>query len=139
MLKHEHGLERYEQRLGRPENFVLHTVVAILSYVVFGLMSPIIYGFSFRKSDNKDYKLATLAAASLVCIAILSIGKAYVRRPPKYFQTVIYYICMGFIVSGVGYVAGDLINTLLKKLGVFDYRVAPVVPVLAVSRGLSVY
>ncbi|CAO2832397.1 unnamed protein product [Amaranthus hypochondriacus] len=139
VLKHEHGLERYEQRLGRPENFVLHTVVAILSYVVFGLMSPIIYGFSFRKSDNKDYKLATLAAASLVCIAILSIGKAYVRRPPKYFQTVIYYICMGFIVSGVGYVAGDLINTLLKKLGVFDYRVAPVVPVLAVSRGLSVY
>ncbi|XP_057534515.1 uncharacterized protein LOC130812716 isoform X4 [Amaranthus tricolor] len=143
VLKHEHALERYEQQLGRPENFVLHAVVAMLSYVVFGLISPIIYGFSFSKSDNKNYKLTTLAAASLVCIAILSVGKAHVRRPPKYFQTVFYYICMGFIVFGVGYAAGDLINTLLKKLNVFDYRVAPVaVPVLgngAVSRGLSVY
>ncbi|KAL2921563.1 Membrane protein of ER body-like protein [Bienertia sinuspersici] len=112
-------------QLGRRDHFLLHAVVAILSYITFGLLSPVIYGFSFRKSDNKNYKLATLAAASLVCITVLSIGKAYVRRPRKYIKTIFYYISMGFMVSGVGYVAGDLINMLLKKLGVFDAN-APV-------------
>nr|BAM64844.1 hypothetical protein [Beta vulgaris] len=132
VLRHEQATERYEDQLGRPGHYVLHAIVAILSYLVFGLLSPIIYGFSFRKSDNKDYKLATLAAASLACITILSIAKAYVRRPPKsYLKTIFYYVVMGFMVSGVGYVAGDLINMLLKKLGVFDPK-APVtmMPVL---------
>ncbi|XP_057249457.1 uncharacterized protein LOC104888095 isoform X4 [Beta vulgaris subsp. vulgaris] len=132
VLKHEQATERYEDQLGRPGHYVLHAIVAILSYLVFGLLSPVIYGFSFRKSDNKDYKLATLAAASLACITILSIAKAYVRRPPKsYLKTIFYYVVMGFMVSGVGYVAGDLINMLLKKLGVFDPK-APVtmMPVL---------
>ncbi|XP_021858836.1 uncharacterized protein [Spinacia oleracea] len=126
ILKHDQSTERYEDQLGRPGHFMLHAVVAVISYLVFGLMSPIIYGFTFRKSDNKDYKLATLATAALVSITILSIGKSYVRRPPKeYIKTILYYITMGFMVSGAGYVAGDLINMLLIKLGVFDSK-APV-------------
>lgn len=126
VLKHEHGTERYMQQLGRPGYFCLHATVAVISYLIFGLMAPIIYGFCFRKSDNKDYKLITLAAASLVSITVLSTAKACVRRPPKaYIQTVFYYLSVGFMVSGVGYVAGDFINMLLKKLGVFDSRSAP--------------
>ncbi|KAJ8425416.1 hypothetical protein Cgig2_020936 [Carnegiea gigantea] len=126
VLKHEHGTERYVQQLGRPGYFCLHATVAVISYLIFGLMAPIIYGFCFRKSDNKDYKLTTLAAASLVSITVLSTAKACVRSPPKaYIQTVFYYISVGFMVSGVGYVAGDFINMLLKKLGVFDSRSAP--------------
>ena len=126
VLKREYGSERYTQQMGRPGHFCLHATVAVISYLIFGLMAPIIYGFCFRKSDNKDYKLMTLAAASLVCITVLSTAKAYVRSPPKaYLQTVFYYIGVGFTVSGVGYVAGDLTNMLLKKLGVFDSRSAP--------------
>lgn len=121
ILKREHATEHYIQELGRPGHFLLHATVAVISYLLFGLMAPIIYGFSFRKSDNKDFKLATLAAASFVCVLVLSTAKAYVRSPPKaYIQTVFYYLSIGFMVSGLGYVAGDLINELLKKLGVFD-------------------
>ncbi|CAO2821432.1 unnamed protein product [Amaranthus hypochondriacus] len=139
-LKQEQGTERYLEQLGRAGHFVLHAFVAILSYLVFGLMSPFIYGFTFRKSDNKDYKLATLAGASLVCITILSIGKAYVQKSPKpYFSTVFYYISMGFMVSGITYVAGDLINMLLKKLGVFDHRAPPVLGAGAVNGAWSSY
>ncbi|KAL9240227.1 hypothetical protein vseg_014472 [Gypsophila vaccaria] len=132
VLKHEHTTAHYEAQLGRPGHYMLHAVVAIVSYLVFGLMSPIIYGFAFRKSDNKDYKLATLAAAALACITLLSVAKAYVRNPPKaYIKTVFYYVSLGVMVSGLGYVAGDVINTLLKKLGVFDPRAPDNVPVLA--------
>ncbi|XP_057546765.1 membrane protein of ER body-like protein isoform X2 [Amaranthus tricolor] len=139
-LKHEQGTERYSEQLGRAGHFVLHAFVSVLSYLVFGLMSPIIYGFTFRKSDNKDYKLATLAAASLVCITILSIGKAYVQKSPKpYFSTVFIYVSMGFMVSGITYVAGDLINMLLKKLGVFDYRAPRVLGAGAVNGAWSAY
>ncbi|KAH9611312.1 hypothetical protein KSS87_023674 [Heliosperma pusillum] len=142
-LKHEHATEHYEAQLGRPGHYMLHAVVAIISYLVFGLMSPIIYGFSFRKSDNKDYKLATLAATAIACIALLSAAKAYVRNPPKgYIKTVFYYISLGFMVSGLGYVAGDTINMLLKKLGVFDPRAPSDVPVLAagvMNAGWSYY
>ncbi|XP_021725742.1 membrane protein of ER body-like protein [Chenopodium quinoa] len=126
VLRHEHATERYIDQLGSPGHFKVHAVIAVLSYLVFGLMSPIIYGFAFRLSDNRDYKLASLAAAALVCIAILSIAKAYARSPPKgYMQTIFYYIGVGFSVSGAGYAAGHLINELLKKLGIFDPK-APV-------------
>ncbi|KAK9724102.1 hypothetical protein RND81_05G048400 [Saponaria officinalis] len=132
VLKHEHTRERYESQLGRPGHYMLHAVVAIASYLVFGLMSPIIYGFTFRKSDNKDYKIATLAVAALACITLLSVAKAYVRSPPKaYTKTVFYYVSLGVMVSGLGYVAGDVINTLLKKFGIFDSRTPENVPALA--------
>ncbi|XP_021762436.1 membrane protein of ER body-like protein isoform X1 [Chenopodium quinoa] len=119
-LKQEQNTEHYEQQLGRPGHFLLHATIAIISYLVFGLMSPIIYGFSFYKSDNKYLKLAALAAVSLVCITLLSTGKAYVQRPPKaYMKTVFSYISLGIMVAGPGYIAGDLANMLLKKFEVF--------------------
>ncbi|KNA22738.1 hypothetical protein SOVF_031670 [Spinacia oleracea] len=126
LLKHEQATASYEDQLGRPGHFLLHAVVTVISYLIFGLISPIIYGFAFRKSDNKDYKLGIVAAASLVCIIFLSIVKANVQRPKKpYIQTILSYISVGFMISGAGYVAGYLINMLLKKLGIFDPR-APV-------------
>ncbi|XP_021725751.1 membrane protein of ER body-like protein [Chenopodium quinoa] len=120
-LKQEQNTEHYEQQLGRPGHFLLHATTAIMSYLVFGLMTPIIYGFSFYKSDNKYLKLAALAGVSFVCITLLSTGKAFVQRPPKaYMKTVLSYIGLGIMVAGPGYIAGDLANMLLKKFEVFD-------------------
>nr|BAM64843.1 hypothetical protein [Beta vulgaris] len=120
-LKQEQNTEHYEQQLGKPGHFLLHATITIISYLVFGLMSPIVYGFSFYKSDNKYLKLATLAPVSLICITLLSIGKAYTQRPPKtYMQTVFSYISLGVMVAGPGYIAGQLANMLLKKFQVFD-------------------
>lgn len=84
-------------------------------------MPPVVYGFSFRKSDDKQLKLAVVAAASLVCILILAVGRAYVRRPPKHYsQSVAAFVILGFMVSGVSYAAGVLIERLLEKIGIFE-------------------
>lgn len=100
---------------------MLHAVVAIISYLTFGLVCPVVYGFSFRGSDDKQFKLMVAAAASLVCILILAIAKAYVQRPPKpYLKTVLTYMIVGFMVSGVSYAAGELVERLLEKLGLFE-------------------
>ncbi|KAL5562134.1 hypothetical protein UlMin_031881 [Ulmus minor] len=113
-------VEKYQQLLGKRENFLLHASVAILSFLVFGLVSPLVYGFSFRQSDDKDLKLAVVAAASFFCIILLAIGKAHIKTPRNYMKTVMYYIVVGIGVSGVSYFAGKLINKLLVNLGLFD-------------------
>ncbi|KAH9606716.1 hypothetical protein KSS87_003780 [Heliosperma pusillum] len=123
--------QQYEDQLGQPGHFLMHAVIAVISYLVFGLMSPLIYGFSFYKSDNKYLKLATLAASSLMFITALSTGKAYVQRPPKaYLKTVFYYISLTVAVSGIAYVAGNLISILLKNLSVFESETSNSMPAL---------
>ncbi|XXG67024.1 hypothetical protein AAC387_Pa06g0462 [Persea americana] len=118
-------LDRYEATLGRRENFWLHATVSVLSYIMFGSLPPIIYGFTFRKSDNKEYKLIAVAAASLLCIILLAAGKAHVRKAPKnYIRTILYYIGIGVAASGLSYVVGVLFKKLLEKLGWFDSSAA---------------
>lgn len=119
-LKQEDNTQHYEHQLGTPGHFLLHATISIVSYLVFGLMSPIIYGFSFYKSDNKYLKLATMSSVSLLCITLLSAGKAYVQRPPKaYVRTIFTYISLVVMVAGPGYIVGQLANMLLKKLQLF--------------------
>ncbi|XP_043718973.1 membrane protein of ER body-like protein [Telopea speciosissima] len=119
-------IDRYEETLGRRENFRLHAIVAVLSYIIFGLLPPVTYGFSFRKSDDELYKLIMCGAASLVCIILLAIGKAHVRRPPRsYVKTVLYYLLMGLTASGLCYAVGLLIKRLLENSGWFESLSAP--------------
>ncbi|KAL2556421.1 membrane protein of ER body-like protein [Forsythia ovata] len=113
--------DHYRELLGRRQNFVLHATVVILSYLIFGLVPPVVYGFSFRKNYDKELKLVVVAVASLLCIAVLAIGKVYIRRPPKsYLKTVVKFVVLGFMVSGVSYAAGGLIKRLLERLGLFE-------------------
>ncbi|XP_042047108.1 membrane protein of ER body-like protein isoform X2 [Salvia splendens] len=113
--------DRYRQLLGRRQNFALHAFVAIVAYITFGLVPPVVYGFSFRESDDKQLKLLMVAAASFVCILVLTLGKAYVQRPPKpYLKTVMTFLVIGISASGVSYAAGGLVERLLEKLGLFE-------------------
>ncbi|XP_059660126.1 membrane protein of ER body-like protein isoform X2 [Cornus florida] len=66
--------DQYEELLGGKCS--LHAIVALLSFLVFGLIPPVTYAFSFWKSDNKDLKLVAVAAASILCMVILAFGKA---------------------------------------------------------------
>lgn len=96
-------------------------VVSLISYLVFGFLPPVVYGFSFRESNNKNFKLLTVAAASIVSIMSLAAGKAYVQSPRKsYFKTISYYVVLGFMVSGASFLFGDLIMMLLEKIDIFD-------------------
>ncbi|XP_066378669.1 membrane protein of ER body-like protein [Miscanthus floridulus] len=110
----------YWLELGRRSKYQLHMVIAILSYILFGLLPPVIYGLSFRTSDNRENKMLVVAAVSLLCIALLAIGKAHVKRPRTYFTTLLYYLSIGFSSSGLSYVAGVLITKLLAHFGIID-------------------
>ncbi|CAI9292014.1 unnamed protein product [Lactuca saligna] len=119
--------DRYQQLLGRRVDFPLHVLVSLLSYLVFGFLPPVVYGFSFRESNDKDFKLLTVAAASIVCIMILAAGKAYVQSLNRsYIKTISYYMAFGFAVSGVSYLFGGLIMELLDTIGLFPPASGPV-------------
>ncbi|XVE58229.1 hypothetical protein DITRI_Ditri04bG0153200 [Diplodiscus trichospermus] len=123
--------DRYQVLLGRRQNFALHVTVAILSFLIFGLVPPVVYGFSFRKSDDKDLKLAAVAGASLICIILLALGKGHVRKPHRtYFRTLSYYVALGIMVSGVSYLFGELIKKLLEQLRLFESSSAVSMPYL---------
>ncbi|XAR60949.1 hypothetical protein NMG60_11034502 [Bertholletia excelsa] len=116
-------VSRYQESLGQRENFLLHATVAVISFLIFGSIPPVAYGFSFRQSDDKDLKILVVAAASFLCIAMLAIGKAYTKRSPGfwvYIKTVLYYLTVGVTTSGISYVAGNLISRLMDKLGWFN-------------------
>ncbi|GER46769.1 vacuolar iron transporter (VIT) family protein [Striga asiatica] len=112
--------DRYKELLGRRQNFLLHAVVSVISYLVFGLVPPVTYAFSFRKTDDRQLKLLVTAAVSFVCIFWLAVGRAYVRRAPKpYLSSVFTFVVLGFIASGVSYAVGALAQRLLERLGLF--------------------
>lgn len=110
----------YWLQLGRRSKFRLHMVMATLSYILFGLLPPVIYGLSFRESDNRENKMVAVAAASLACIALLAIGKAHVKRPRAYIKTLMCYLTIGVSASGLSYVAGVLITRLLAHFSLID-------------------
>ncbi|GAA0149864.1 transporter [Lithospermum erythrorhizon] len=113
-------INKYRELLGMRQNFVLHAFVAILSYLLVGSMAPAIFYFSFRKSDHKELKLLAVAVASFLCILVLATLKAYVQRPPQtYIRTVVCYLIIGVIVSGVSYGGGKFFEWYLDKLGLF--------------------
>jgi hypothetical protein len=116
-------VDQYNEVLGERKNFILHAFIAILSFIIFGLIPPIVYGFTFRENDEKDFKLAAVAGASLLCITLLSIAKAYIKRPNSYityFQTVFYYVSTGAVATVLSYLAGDMVKKLIEKLGLFE-------------------
>nr|XP_051198138.1 membrane protein of ER body-like protein isoform X4 [Lolium perenne] len=111
----------YWVNLGRRSKAQLHMVMALLSYVVFGLLPPVLYGLSFRESNDRENKMMVVAAATLACIALLALGKAHVKsRPRTYFKTLMYYLMIAVSCSGLSYVAGVLITRILVSYGVID-------------------
>lgn len=81
-------------------------------------MPPVVYGFSFRESDDRDLKIAALAGSSLICIVLLAAAKAHVQNG-SYWKTVMYYVSLGVAASGISFVVGDLFDELMEKLGLF--------------------
>jgi hypothetical protein len=121
--------DRYQELLGRRANFKLHATGAFLSYLIFGSVSPVVYGVLYREIDNREFKLAAVVATSLICIMLLAIGKAHTRKSPKsYIRTVMYYITMALMASGVSYITGNLLKELLEKFGWFESDLAITMP-----------
>ncbi|KAF8079574.1 hypothetical protein N665_1018s0030 [Sinapis alba] len=117
---------RYKRLLGRRENFTLHATIAILSFIITGLLPPVVYYFSFTTTHNKNYKVASVFGASLLCIAFLALAKAHVRNPRgSHLKSVLYYAMTAVSVSGITYVVGNVVSQLLEKYGWSDGSETP--------------
>ncbi|XP_023004151.1 uncharacterized protein LOC111497568 isoform X3 [Cucurbita maxima] len=111
-------VDRYEVVLGNRENYVLHCTLAIISFILFGLVPTLVYALTFTKSNNKDFKLAAAVGASFLCIILLAIGKASIQRPKNwdaYAKTVATYIVIAAWAGSFSYMAGDLLDKFIKK------------------------
>nr|CAD1831182.1 unnamed protein product [Ananas comosus var. bracteatus] len=133
----QNDFDRYRDIVGKRPHFVRHLIVAVLSYIIVGTLPPLVYGFSFRKSSNTEHKLIAVAAASLLCVALLAIGKAHIRLPRKYIATMLYYLSLGVTASGLSYVAGVMLNSLIEQLGLFNDHTSPAPPPPSLFRDLS--
>ena len=121
--------DRYQELLGRRANFRLQAIIVVLSFLISGLVPPLIYGVLFRKNDNREFKLVAVVATSLVCVIFLAIGKAYTQKTPKsYIRTVVCYVSTVLMASGVSYIASYQIKEFLEKFGWFESSSAIVMP-----------
>ncbi|CAL0319595.1 unnamed protein product [Lupinus luteus] len=108
--------DRYQAQLGRRANFLLHIVVAILSFLIFGSVPIIVYGLLIHKNYSGELKFAVVAVTSIICIILLAIGKVYTKSTPKsYTTTLLRYVTLALAASGVSYIAGGLIDNLLEN------------------------
>ena len=108
-----------------------------LANALVGIMPPLIYGFSFRESNSTEYKLIAVAAAGLLCISLLAIGKAHVKPQKAYIKYLLSYLSLGVSASGLSYVAGLMISRLLEKLGLFDSNASVSAPPSIIHRDIS--
>lgn len=127
---------KYKELLGSVEHFPMHVFFAILSFLMFGIIPPMAYGYSFYRTNDKDFTMLIVAVASLVSVGLLAIFKAYIDRCngfAGYVKTVLYYLTTAVTVSGVSYVAGNLVMRFIKEVGWFETssRVAMTNPSLA--------
>ncbi|XP_052107965.1 membrane protein of ER body 2 isoform X2 [Arachis duranensis] len=109
--------DRYQELLGRRSNFLLHVVVAVLSFLILGSIPIIVYGVLINKNYYTEVKLAAVVTASLLCVILLAIGKVYTKPQPKaYIKTASHYVTMALVASGISYIVGNLVQDLLEKL-----------------------
>ncbi|KAJ0251526.1 Membrane protein of ER body 1 [Hirschfeldia incana] len=121
-VEEEEEEDRYVEALGRREKWMFHRLIAISSFVVCGLIPPLVYGFSFRTRVEKrqEYKTLAVYGVSLVCIVLLSVAKAYVSKRREYAKTLFRYTSMATTASGFSTFLGYFVNQWLEKSGFYD-------------------
>ncbi|CAA0404537.1 unnamed protein product [Arabidopsis thaliana] len=115
--------DRYEELLGRRTKSRIHILVAVMSYIFFGLIPPLVYAFSFYETGIKNYKLISVFLGSLVCVILLGSIKVYVRKPTNscgstkaYLKSAAYYTSIVVASCGISYVVGDIMGEYIEKL-----------------------
>ncbi|CAG7898600.1 unnamed protein product [Brassica rapa] len=107
-------IDPYEQLLGNRDNVVLHCIVVVVSFIFFGVIPPLFYGFSFKTTDNRYYEASVFVAASLLCVITLSFGKAHAFKKDK-LKTVAVYTGTAIGASAFSCIASQHVRGLLEK------------------------
>jgi peptidoglycan/LPS O-acetylase OafA/YrhL len=95
----------------------LHGTVALISFIVFGALLPLVYAFSHRQTDDRDQKFILCCGATIVVVSLLSLGKARVSNR-RYLRTLGAYLLVLVLSSIVGYLTGDHVAELLDNWGI---------------------
>ncbi|GJX15327.1 membrane protein of ER body-like protein [Tanacetum coccineum] len=64
---------KYKELLGRVEHFPLHVFLAILSFLVFGIIPPVAYGYAFHETSDKDF---TIMVVAICAVAVSGVSYA---------------------------------------------------------------
>lgn len=120
--------ERYEDVFGDRKNYGLHFTVAILSFVLFGLVPPLVYGFTFCKPEDKILKIPTVTIVTVFCTGLLGVGKAYIQKATNCVEYV--NIIGKCIVDAIGTsvlttLGGDLIEKYFEQARWFEPNKIP--------------
>lgn len=113
---------------GDRKNYRLHFSVAILSFIVFGLVPPLVYGFTFCKPEQKTLKIPTVTIVTVLCIALLGVAKAYIERKtscPEYINIMGKCIVDALGTTVLSTIGGDLIGNYIEKTGWFEPNKIP--------------
>ena len=95
----------------------LHATIALISYVVFGVLSPLIYAFSYRQTDDRDRKFILCCGVTIATVGLLSLGKAKVSNK-GYVRTLCAYILVLVVSSIIGYLTAEHVADLLDSWGI---------------------
>ncbi|KAL0688717.1 hypothetical protein Bca4012_088394 [Brassica carinata] len=117
------SVDPYEELLGKRNKVILHCFVVLISFIFFGVIPPLFYGFSFKITDKGRYQEAAIfVAASLVCVISLSFAKAYAFGMDK-LKTVAAYTGIAIGGSAVSFVASQHARDVFSK---YDFhKLAP--------------
>ncbi|CAM6086243.1 unnamed protein product [Calypogeia fissa] len=104
---------RFQDEVG--QGFI-HGLISSISFVFFGLLAPITYGFSFRNASNHYPKFAATCVVALIVIVLLGAAKAHVNKN-SYVRVISILIVTGFVACIVGYETGNVVGQVLEQLG----------------------
>ncbi|CAN5953579.1 unnamed protein product [Sphagnum jensenii] len=74
---HEENPAQFKQTVG--QSFLLNGCLAFLSFLVFGSLPTLTFGFSFRQSNNHDYKMLATVVVSVISVMLLGCAKVFAK------------------------------------------------------------
>ena len=93
----------------------------MISFLFFGLLPVLTFGFSFRQLNDHDYKMAATVLASVVAVVFLGCGKVAAKMTElSYARTLITLVSTGIVAAVAAFYTGGYISKLLAKYGILD-------------------
>ncbi|CAK9858926.1 unnamed protein product [Sphagnum jensenii] len=115
---HKESPRQFTETVG--QSFLLNGCLAFLSFLVFGSLPTLTFGFSFRQSNNHDYKMLATVVVSVISVMLLGCAKVFAKVTQRsYFATLSALIMTGVVAAVAGFYTGEYFSKLLAQFG-FD-------------------
>jgi hypothetical protein len=115
---HKENPVQFKETVG--QSFLLNGCLAFFSFLVFGSLPTLTFGFSFRQSNNHDYKMVATVVVSVISVMLLGCAKVFAKVTQRsYFATLSALIMTGVVAAVAGFYTGEYFSKLLAQFG-FD-------------------